>query len=105
MALKKGDTYNLPVTITISGSALGIDGVDTIEFMFDTIRKVYSDSSLDGVTFDTDHFVVPLTQEETFSLQGRIVNYQARVKFDTGQVKGSAIKTANLFDSLSKEVL
>ena len=105
MAFKKGDTYNLSITIIISGTVLGIDGVDSVEFMFDSIRKVYSDASLDGVTFDTDHFIVPLTQEETFSLQGRIVNYQVRVKFDTGQVKGSAIKTTNLFDSLSKEVL
>ena len=105
MALKKGDTYNLPITLSISGSILGIDGVDTVEFMFDTIRKVYSDTSEDGVTFDTDHFIVPLTQEETFSLQDKQARYQARVKFDTGEVKGSPIKKCNVYDSISREVL
>ena len=105
MSLKRGDTYNLQIKIKIDDAYLGEDGVDTIEFMFDDIRKVYSDTSLDGVTFDTDHFIVPFTQEETFSLQDKQARYQARVKFDTGEVKGSPIKKCNVYDSISREVL
>lgn len=105
MALRKGDGYSLSVRIRIDGANLGTSGVDIVEFMFDDIRKVYGGTSTDGVTFDTDHFVVPFTQEETFSLNKKTVQYQARVKFDTGEVKGTAIKVNNVYGSLSKEVL
>lgn len=105
MALRKGDTYQLPMRITVDGAALTTTGVELVEFMFDDVRKIYGGTSTDGVTFDTDHFVIPFTQEETFSFQNKTIKYQARVKFNTGVVKGTAIKSSNLFDTLSKEVI
>lgn len=105
MALRKGDGYSLSILIRIDGAILGTSGVSLIEFMFDDIRKVYGGSSTDGITFDTDHFIIPFTQEETFSLDTKTIQYQARVKFTTGEVKGTTIKTINIYESLSKEVL
>ena len=105
MALRKGDSYSLPIKILIDGVLLDMGLVDIVEFMFGDIRKVYGETSTDDVTYVTDHFVVPLTQEETFSLKGKLVEYQARVKFTSGEVKGTPIKKCNLYESISQEVL
>lgn len=105
MALRKGDSYSLPIKILISGVLIDVGLVEVVEFMFGDIRKVYGGNSTDGVTYETDHFVVPLTQEETFSLKDKTVDYQARVKFTSGDVKGTPIKKCNLYDSISQEVL
>ena len=105
MALRQGDSYNLPIKILIDSVILDMGLVDIVEFMFGDIRKVYGGTSTDGVIYSVDHFIVPLTQEETFSLKDKTVNYQARVKFTSGDVKGTSIKKCNLYDSISQEVL
>ena len=105
MALRQGDSYQLPIKILIDNVILDMGLVEIVEFMFGDIRKVYGGISTDGVIYSVDHFIVPLTQEETFSLKDKTVNYQARVKFTSGDVKGTAIKKCNLYDSISQEVL
>jgi len=105
MGLRRGNTYNLEIRILIDGLALTAGDVNVVEFMFDDLRKVYSETSLDGVTFDTDHFIIPFTQEETFSLNKKSIQYQARIKFTNGDVKGTPVKTANIYESLSQEVI
>ncbi len=105
MAIRNGDSYSLSLKIRVEGAVLGVSGVSTVEFMFDDIRKVYGGTSTDGITYVTDHFVIPFTQEETFSLDKKTIQYQARIKFDTGEIKGTTIRTTNVYESLSKEVL
>ena len=61
------------------------------------LRKLFNKRRL--VILNEDTF------EETFSLKDKTVNYQARVKFTSGDVKGTAIKKCNLYDSISQEVL
>lgn len=105
MALRQGDSYQLPIKIMINGVLLDMGLVTKVEFMFDNIRKVYGEDSTDGVIYSEDHFIVPLSQEETFSLKDKTVDYQARVKFTSGEVKGTPIKRCNIYESISQEVL
>lgn len=101
MILKQGDTYSLPIKVKLNNEILSDVNVEKVEFCFDNIiTKTYPDN----VSFDTDHFVLRLSQEETFSLQGSI-RYQVRVMFADGSVKSSPIRYGYIIDSLSKEVL
>ena len=107
MALRKGDTYLLEIKIFLeNGNVIGDNGISIIEFTFGDLVKIYNkDLPASEVPFDTDHFVVPFTQQETFGLKGKTIPYQARVKFASGEVKGTCIKSCNVYDSLSQEVL
>jgi hypothetical protein len=101
MDIVKGNTYSLSIQlINDSNQIITASDVYKVEFCFGTVKKYYPDTA----TFDTDHFNVPLTQEETFSLD-RTAKHQIRVLFKDGSVKASEIVIDNIMDSLSKEVL
>lgn len=108
MIISEGNTYNLEIPITVDGNPIDINTVSIVEFMFDDIRKYYG--TIDGlegtVTYDGEKFIVPLTQEDTFHLNGeQSIKYQARVKFNNEEVQNTKIYTGYITDSLSKEVL
>ena len=114
MILQEGNTYLLEIPLTVDGDPIEIEEVQLVEFMFDDVRKIYGSYEEDGttktgdVTYDTDEkkFYVPLSQEETFHLTSeKIIEYQARVKFNDGSVSGTFVKEGYIQKSLSKEVL
>jgi hypothetical protein len=76
--------------------------VKKVEFMFGDIKKVYPDD----VTFNGDNFIVPLTQEETFSFLPQLIyKYQARILFNDSSVKRTDQTEFTVVESQSKEVL
>lgn len=108
MIIGEGNTYNLEIPLTKDGEAIDINEVSIVEFMFDDIRKYYG--TIDGlegtVTYDGEKFIVPLSQQDTFQLNGEdTIKYQARVKFTDDQVQSTKIYTGYITDSISKEVL
>lgn len=114
MIFQEGNTYILQVPLTINGDELDIQDVSLVEFMFENIRKIYGTYTENNiqktgdVTYDTDEkcFLVPLSQQETFSLtEKQIINYQARVKFNDNSVNGTCVYRGYVAESISKEVL
>lgn len=104
MLLMQGNTYQLPVSVKLDGERVTDENAAVVEFAFDTdsgqILKEYPKT----VTFKDGNFVVPLTQEDTFALQGRC-KYQVRVLFNDGNVKGSDIMLGTVKDCISRVVL
>ena len=104
MLLAQGNTYQLPVRLRIDGELITPENAEVVEFAFDAngvhVVKNYPES----VTFEGDRFILPLSQEDTFALQGKL-RYQIRVLFKDGNVKSSDIITGAVKDSISKVVL
>lgn len=105
MALLQGNTYKLPVKI----EQITNDNIGTVlrgKFTFDDLVKWYGNEEGDIVVWDDvrECFIVPLTQEETFAMN-RSLTWQARFKFNDGQVDGTRPKTENVYNSIDKEEL
>ena len=114
MIIRQGDTYSLPATILIDGEPIVIENVDVVEFTFGHIIKIYGtiegadeeeEPTVGTVTFSEGSFIIPFTQEETFSLDPRNIEYQARIKFIDGDVRGTCIRKGSVFESLSQTIL
>lgn len=106
MIFQEGNTYILEIPLTLGGDYININDISKVEFMFNNIRKTYGED--EDVTYDTNEkcFKVPLSQEETFSLQSNhTMRYQARVKFTDDSIMGTNIYKGYIQESLSKEVL
>lgn len=102
MPMMQGDAYAIPFTITDSGEELDLSAIHCIEFCVDEIRKIYPDE----VTYksDTNEFLFPITQEETFRLKGK-AHCQIRVHFTSGNVIGTDAGNIPVRESTSKVVL
>ena len=100
--MTQGGAYNLPVTLKIDDADININLVRQVEFMFDTIRKVYGGTGT--VTYDGTQFIIPLSQEETFTFN-RMIPYQARILWADGLVSSTEIYTADISESISQVVL
>lgn len=98
-----GDAYVLPIIISLeSGVATDYDLSD-VEVTIGSIRKTLSDGE---ITFDSDtnEFLVPLSQEETFKLRGKR-DVDVRVKLLTGEVIGVKAGEVEHIESQSKQVI
>lgn len=102
MRFRQGDTYELEAALeNTDGTALEISDISKVEFVIGPVRKVYPGDA----TYETDKFIIPLTQAETFQLADKGVPRQVRVLFTNGSVVGSDIIWDAVDISLSKEVL
>ena len=104
LKIVQGNTYEGIEVILKDEDGQLIEGrfCEKVEFMFNGLRKMYPDE----VTYDSEKgvFVVPFTQEETFSMHEPL-KYQARPYFIGGGVKGTKVYQTSVEESLSKEVL
>lgn len=98
----QGDTYELPVILKDQNGLLDIALIAEVEFMFNGLRKLYPEQ----VSYDAKAgvFIVPFTQEETLSMNGK-VKRQSRIVFVDGTVKGTDVYYEDVTESLSKVVL
>ena len=103
--MMQGDSYGLPIEILNSEKAVVTpDDVSDVEITIGSLRKSYADGEVIFST-EAEKWVVPLTQEETFSLRPGRVRVQLRVKRKNGEVEGFDLGSKNIFESISKEVL
>jgi hypothetical protein len=102
IVFNQGNTYNLPIRLKFKGTTLSSDNVKKVEFAFGKITKTYPKE----VTFEEDAFIIPFTQEETFSFNKKEdLKYQARVMFLDNSVKSTPLYPISINESISKEVL
>lgn len=100
--LVKGDTYNLPVILKMNGDILRGEDVEHIDFWFGALRKEYP---LDvSYNEETGEFIVPMKQEETYGF-AQEVPYRAVVTFSNDEKEKTAVQTARVEMTLSREVL
>lgn len=99
MAILQGSSYRLPIRITDSeGRIISASMVEDASFVFGELRK-----GLEDVSFAGENWIVPLTQEETFALDG-VVEWQARFRLVDGEVVGTIPKSEYIYNSIDKAV-
>lgn len=103
--IKQGDSYKLPLKLTIDGELIAIQDIQTVEVYVGNIRKIYPGD----VEYNTGDqmFYIPLTQDETFSFEANSgVSVDVRVKFTGGDVIGVyRMATLAVYDATSEVVL
>lgn len=104
--IKQGDSYKLPLKITLGGELIDIQDIQTVEvYVGADIRKMYP-GDIEYNEGD-QMFYIPLTQDETFSLEANSgVSVDVRVKFTGGDVIGVyRMATLAVYDATSEVVL
>lgn len=98
-----GDAYSLPIKINTADGVANASTFIDVEVCVGHVRKTLYDGD---ISFDAEQnvFLVPLTQEETFSLRGR-AKINVRCKLPGGNVIGVDLGTVDFAPSLSKEVI
>jgi hypothetical protein len=102
--MMRGDAYCLSVRIETDNGIADSDSFADVEVCVgNAVRKTLSAAE---ITYDEENsvFLVPLTQEETFKLPGR-VRLNVRCKYISGNVVGVDLGVIEVTPSLSKEVL
>lgn len=105
VAIKQGDSYYLPVSVTLDGNALELEAIACAEFYLEGRRKLYpGEVSYDAMT---QTFQIQLSQEETFAwVANKAVTLDIRLKFTNGDVIGLPKPLSiNVSRALSREVL
>ena len=100
MDLIQGSTYILDLDLTENGQPLNIDEIEKVQVILGTIEKSYPEN----ITYEGNKFIISLSQEDTFALQGTI-KQQVRVKYKDGQVKSTLPTSAYVYDSITEKVL
>lgn len=104
--IKQGDSYKLPLKLTIGGELIAIQDIQTVEvYIGSDIRKTYPGEIEYGA--GDQMFYIPITQDETFSLEANSgVSVDVRVKFTGGDVIGVyRMATLAVYDATSEVVL
>lgn len=104
--IKQGDAYKLPIKLTVGGEFVDIQDIQTVEvYVGSNIRKTYP-GDIEYNAGD-QMFYMPLTQDETFSLEANSgVSVDVRVKFTGGDVIGVyRMSTLAVYDATSEVVL
>lgn len=104
MLLAQGNTYRLPINIKIDNEQLTPENAKAVEVAFDCGGSKIIKNFPDEIVFEDGAFVLPLSQEDTFALNGRC-RYQIRVLLFDGNVVGTDIMNGNVSESISKVVL
>lgn len=102
MAILQGSGYELPIKITSANGEI-VSDADVIEgsFTFGSLTKEYGNGG--EVYFDSsrESWILPLSEEETFSMQG-VVEWQARFLFVDGKPDGTLPKRESVYSSINK---
>lgn len=106
MNILQGSGYELPLYLTdLKGKVITPDMVSEGAFSFGDLEKLYGEKygEQSVVYFDptTNHWIVPLSEEETFAMQNK-VTWQVRFLFANGIPDGTVPKTENVYKSINK---
>lgn len=108
--MMQGDSYSLPVTLTVNGSPLNPDMVSEIEICVGeeiAIRKTYSEGTVNYDSKSKKWYIRP-TQEETLNMEPGSYEVIARIKYkneEISDVKGVPIGRMIITDTYSNEVI
>ena len=102
--MMRGDAFVLPIKIETDDGIATANNFSEVEVCIgNAIRKTMSSGE---ITYDAENarFLVPLTQEETFSLSCR-TRINVRCKYENGNVIGRDLGVFEFAPTLSNEVL
>ena len=106
MAFLQGSSYGLPIVIEdCEGNVVNPDVVERGSFTIGEITKEYDGSEESEVQFDweSNEWVVPLSEEETFALDDESgVKWQARFLFKNGKTDGTVPVTEYVYASINR---
>jgi hypothetical protein len=103
MAILQGSSYKLPVVIrSPKGEVITADMVQRASFTFADITKLYGDGGEVIFDYDTNEWIVPLTEEETFNLNKETIKWQARFLFIDGSIDGTYSKSEDVYSSIDQ---
>lgn len=101
--MMQGDAYSLGIEIrNNAGSIVTPEDVLEVEITIGGIRKTYSGGD---VTYYSEKWLFPMSQEESFSIRPMAMNAQVRVVWRNGAVEGRRLHGVIMEESRSKEVL
>lgn len=101
--MMQGDSYGLRIEIlNADGVAVTPDDISDVEITVGFIRKTYANVE---IFYSDGSWVIPLTQEETFTLPATRVKAQVRVAWKDGFVEGASLGEIRVHESISKVVL
>lgn len=101
ISIMQGDAYDIPVTLKDKdGNAITDADVSAVKITLGSTSKSYPDE----VTFDDGVFLFPVTQEESFRMDG-FKQLEARVKFTSGEVMGCKLDFVLVGETRFYEIL
>ncbi|MBQ2871597.1 hypothetical protein IJE86_07840 [bacterium] len=105
MAMLQGSSYGLPIVVRdASGAVIDEAKVKSGVFQVGELEKRYGDGG--EVWYDAGRgcWVVPLSEAETFMLDG-VIEWQARFLMENGEVAGTVPKSEFVYRSINKTEL
>ena len=105
VSICQGDQYLIKIhLVDTTDTTIPPTAVEIIEITVGNTTKRYPDGD---ITYDneSERWLYPLTQEETFALRAMPRKAQLRAKTVDGNVYNANLGTINVDESLSKEVL
>lgn len=104
MDFLQGDQFDIAIKIKDSeGVVVRAADVERVQFVFDGYECFYEADGSGDASWDDGKscFVVPISEDGSFNFEG-VVEYQVRVKFADGQIRGSVPKCEYLYDSVTR---
>ena len=104
LRIVQGNTEKPAIKLSIQGRRIAASDVKKVEFAIGSEDLIVTYPE-DGVTYESEAFHVPLTQEDTLSLPKGKGEYKVRVYFNDGTVKSTPRLPMVVDASISKVVL
>lgn len=101
ISIMQGDSLKIPIVLRLNGTVVPSADIAALRVTIGNILKTYPGD----ITIADNGFVLPLTQEETFSLPAGLNVVVVRPKFADGSIRGWTAKTViDVCASIDREV-
>ena len=105
MIILQGNTYLLPIQVgDCNDNVITADRVTKGQFIFGKYEKFYGEEGEVQWSDELQSFLFPLTEQETFELNG-VIKYQARLLLNDGSVSGSVPENYYVYESITKNII
>lgn len=105
MIILQGNTYLLPIRVgDCNDNVITADRVTKGQFIFGKYEKFYGEEGEVQWSDELQAFLFPLTEQETFELNG-VIKYQARLLLNDGSVSGSVPENYYVYESITKSII
>lgn len=101
----QGNTYRLPIQVKDSaGNIITPSMITKAQFVIGDYEKFYEDGGEVGFDKESNAFIVPLTEEETFALRGKMM-WQVRFVFLDGSIDGTIPRFEDVSRSITDTII
>jgi len=85
----QGEQYAIEITLQADGVPVTPENADDVKIKIGTVEKTYSKGE---ITYENEHWLFPITQEDSLSFKSSTVKAQAQYKI------GSNVFSTGLYD-------